>query len=294
MAKTLKNIVENSSPLLHLKYWFLYWIHYLDYLRRSDPREIQMARSKRVFFDCPDWQRISKVSDAGKIRGGYLVMHNGIRVLPTAYLGYANYRIMAEALGVHEPQEERLFRDVLPHLKPGSVMVELGAFWAFYSIWFSKTVPNARAICVEPELSHLNYGRHHAAVNSVDATFYQAFSGRTSSVRDGIETISLDDLLDKMSVDRLGVLHADIQGFELEMLQGGKRVFDRGGVDYAFISTHSEELHEQCRHFLHTNGMRILADVPLEFSWNPDGVLLAQSLALPEFKLERPSLRHLR
>ncbi len=36
--------------------------------------------------------------------------------------------------------EERLFGEVLEWMPSGAVMVELGAYWAYYSTWFARCV----------------------------------------------------------------------------------------------------------------------------------------------------------
>lgn len=289
---SIKRMVETSPRLLSLKYKFLHALHWLDYLRRGDRHEKELAKSGNVFEDCNDWKLLEKCVEAGEIRGGYLYMHNGIRVLPTAYNGYAHSLIIRRARGVHEPQEERLFRDVLPHVASGTTMIELGAFWSFYSIWFLKDVKNGEAICVEPELSHLNYGEHHMKVNGVAAKFFQAYIGREVSTGGRPETLTVDEIVKRNSVRRVGVLHADIQGFESDMLDGTQRSFGDGLVDYAFISTHSAELHDACRRKLVSYGMRVIADVPLAESWNPDGVIVAQRENLTPIPLEPPHLKH--
>jgi hypothetical protein len=38
--------------------------------------------------------------------------------------------------GYHEPQEELVFHKVMKRLPPNATMIELGGYWAFYSLWF--------------------------------------------------------------------------------------------------------------------------------------------------------------
>jgi hypothetical protein len=44
-------------------------------------------------------------------------------------------------------------------------MIELGSFWAFYSLWFHAVVPLATNYMIEPVLQNLNYGRTNFELN---------------------------------------------------------------------------------------------------------------------------------
>ena len=56
-------------------------------------------------------------------------------------------------------------------------VVELGSFWAYYSIWAKHRIPSARLILLEPDPSNLAVGRHNFELNGMDATFVQAGVG---------------------------------------------------------------------------------------------------------------------
>jgi hypothetical protein len=64
------------------------------------------------------------------------VMHNGIRVLADGYYGEWMTRLIELCSGCHEPQEERVFHEVMARIPAVATMIELGGFWAFYSLWF--------------------------------------------------------------------------------------------------------------------------------------------------------------
>jgi hypothetical protein len=99
------SFIENNSILLWLKHKTLRFTHFIDYSLRKDDRERHMALSQETpFHDCLEWYELRKVSDAGKIRGGLLVMCNGIQIFPTAYQDYGHGKMMQRALGTHEHQ----------------------------------------------------------------------------------------------------------------------------------------------------------------------------------------------
>ncbi|MBI4681229.1 MAG: hypothetical protein HY753_08545 [Nitrospirae bacterium] len=85
-------------------------------------------------LSCPDNKFIPRVNNAGSIKDGFLVMHNGIKVLPLSYSGYPMLKMLIENKGVHEPQEERVFFEILKKMPERAVMMELGCYWSFYSM----------------------------------------------------------------------------------------------------------------------------------------------------------------
>ena len=95
---------------------------------------------------CSDCNKLPKVEHAGKIIKGnpsYQLMHNGIKVMLGGYHGEWMQNIISNLRGHHEPQEEIAFYEVLGFMPEGGVMIELGSFWAYYSMWFHAAVPNA-------------------------------------------------------------------------------------------------------------------------------------------------------
>lgn len=283
--------IEKNQTLLWFKHRTLRFLHFISFLIRKDENERRMASdSNHPFQGCSDWHELDKVPDAGKIYQGLLVMHNGVRVLPTAYQGYGHGKLMQRSLGIHEAQEERLFRDVICQLPSDSSMMELGSYWSYYSLWFQQVVANARTIMVEPKLSHLNYGKRHFEINSFKGEFLQAGIGKESDQEDGLEIVTIDELMSSFSLEKLSILHSDIQGYELEMLQGAEKTLQKYAIDFFFISTHSDSLHEDCLSHLINANYKILDHYRISESWNPDGLIVAQSPMIPEISL-KPAAR---
>ena len=100
---------------------------------------------------CPDNFKIPRVPNAGEIIKGKQLMHNGLKINVGSYYGPEVAQQLKINKGVHEPQEELVFSEVLKHIKSNSTMIELGAFWSFYSMWFHSHVPNAKNFMVEPD-----------------------------------------------------------------------------------------------------------------------------------------------
>jgi hypothetical protein len=246
---------------------------------------------------CPDNARLKRVADAGKIVNGCQVMHNGLKVIANGYYGDGITRMLSANGGCHEPQEEVVF-DAIVRVQPaGAVMMEIGAYWGFYSMWFSQEVKNAKVFLVEPASENIAVGRRNFQTNGFSGDFTQAYVGEKPQTRsDDIGVISIESFVAEKNIAHLNLLHSDIQGFEMEMLRGAKPLLDARRIDYLFISTHSSQLHEECMAFLATSGYRLLASVNLEETHSFDGVLVACNplLTPPEFAppVKKPKRSH--
>jgi Methyltransferase FkbM domain len=254
------------------------WRLYYDYRRIARGWLEDFGLRIEDVLSARDNDNISRVPNAGKIIAGHLIMHNGIPINPGSYVGEKMTLLLQENRGVHEPQEEAAFSTVLSSLKKTQAdkytMVELGSYWAFYSLWFKTVLPNSECFCVEPDENNLNWGRKNFELNHQHAAFTRAYIGSLPQHGDP-PTISVDSLVDSKQIKHIDILHSDIQGYELEMLLGAKNCFERRMIDYIFISTHRHFLHYRCLERLTANGFKILADADLLESHSLDGLIVA-------------------
>src|SRR6185312_13121167 len=51
----------------------------------------------------PDNKQIPRVPNAGEFVDGYLIMHNGLPIIPHSYVGEGMTRLLNKNRGVHEP-----------------------------------------------------------------------------------------------------------------------------------------------------------------------------------------------
>ncbi len=233
---------------------------------------------------CADNAHLPRHPEAGRVRDGLMTMHNGLKLHAGSYYGWGSQRILERNRGCHEPQEERVFAQVLGLLPPGAVMMELGAYWAFYSLWFASVVPEAQNWMVEPELGNLEKGRANFALNRREGRFIQALAGEEHQPDGAPPQISVDGLMREHGIARVHLLHSDIQGWETGMLRGAARAFAERRVDYVFISTHSNALHRECAAWLLERGYRVHQDIDLDATFSHDGLLVARSPEAPEME----------
>lgn len=219
---------------------------------------------------------ISRHPQAGMVEADEVVLHNGLRVPLRGELSY--YDDFSDILiinrGVHEPLEEYAFQQVLAQLPQVPSMLELGAYWAHYSMWFQQARPKGQNHLVEPEEKCLAVGQANFAKNGYTGRFTQAFVGQGQ--------FEVDAYLAEQGLEHLDILHSDIQGFEVEMLDGAQKTLSEQRADYLFISTHSQDIHVEIMKRLTGFGYRIEVAADFEHETTSyDGFILGVVPNLP-------------
>lgn len=241
----------------------------------------QMQRALRtVSGDDADY--IPKVVGAGEIfyteTVPYQLMHNGVKIHLKSYYDVQWLTDVIHGLkGHHEPQEEKCFYEVLKYIPENATMIELGSYWAYYSLWFMSQIKNAKVYLIEPDLRRLEIGRKNFDLNNKVGTFKRGFAGVLKDEEPdgtGAECIPIDDFIESQGIEHTNILHADIQGAEYEMLETTVKHLDR--IDYFFISTHGDHIHQPCLRFFKANGFIILAEHSGPESCSGDGLIVAK------------------
>ena len=255
----------------------------------EDRARIELTLSSR------DTDAIAKVPDAGRIVDGAQIMHNGVRVVAGGYYGEWMSEIISRLRGHHEPQEEVAFDAVVERLavtEHSPVIVELGAFWAYYSLWFLHRIPAGRAFLVEPDPNFLELGRRNFELNGRNGTFLQAAVGAVSAppepfrcesdnVLRPLRTEGLASLLDRFGLAKADVVLADVQGAELPLLEGGREALARGRVRFLVVSTHHHVIsgdpitHQRCLELIRSVGGHVIAEHTVAESFSGDGLIAA-------------------
>ena len=228
----------------------------------------------------PDNAEIERCATAGELDGYTITMHNGVRVCANGYYGAGILNLLVENRGVHEPQEERAFEQIIRLLPNECVMLELGAYWGFYSLSLLQQRSKAKCFLVEPSSANLFSGKLNFRLNKRQGDFTQAYVDR--SPKEYPKTISVDSFCKEHKIEHLNLLHSDIQGYELSMLEGATSLLTKGDVDFVFISTHSPELHSDCITKLKSFGYIILADADMNETFSLDGLIVAKHQSVEE------------
>ena len=95
-----------------------------------------------------------------------------------------------------------------------------------------------------------------------------------------VQPFCVDKFCEAHQIFQLNMLHSDIQGFEYLMLQGAEQMLKREAIDYIFLSSHSQELHETCVQYLTDHNYQILASADLQETYSFDGLIVAKRKSL--------------
>ena len=250
----------------------------------------------KMTIQCKDCEYIPKVSQAGQtfdgVNGRYQLMHNGVKVIEGGYLGLWTTELIKILHGHHEPQEEKAFYEILKCISENATMIELGSWWSYYSMWFQKEIANAQNYMIEPDPTYLEIGKQNFALNGMTGHFYNAAIGKNSiedalvrcesdNIERPIPIISVDDFCERENIKYVDLLLCDIQGYELEMLQGAEKSMEKGIIRFMVISTHHHTIsndpliHQRCLSFLQEMGAHILVEHTIYESYSGDGLIVA-------------------
>ena len=283
-------------------------------LQFIDTLPISADEKRRVAMtaSCHDADYIPKVDGAGRVVDARTrrcqIMHNGVRVLEDCYYGRWMTELIRLLRGHHEPQEEKIFYELLRHVPPGSTMVELGSFWSYYSLWFQQAIAGARNFMIEPDPHNLAVGQKNFELNGRQGKFFNALVGREPSpgetfvcesdlVARQIPCLSIDSFFPEQRIEKAELLLVDTQGAELAALEGAARSIAEGKLRFVIISTHHHSIshdpiiHQRCLQFLCDQGAYILAEHSVSESYSGDGLIAASfeptDRAIPPIAISR-------
>jgi FkbM family methyltransferase len=225
-------------------------------------------------------------------------MHNGIVVREGCYHGAWMTEIIRQLRGHHEPQEELAFHTVLERLAsdtPEPTMVELGSFWAYYSLWTKRAIPAARLILVEPDVANLEVGRRNLELNGVEASaiLHAAIGSEHDATvtlpwesdgrRHKTRQISIDGLMSEYRLERIDLLLCDVQGAEVAALRGATRALAERRLRFLVVSTHHHRItgdpltHQRCLQLVQDARVHIIAEHSASESCSGDGLIVAST-----------------
>lgn len=260
--------------------------------------QLDTAGRVALTVSCRDADVLPKVEGAGQVfespHGPVQRMHNGVEVPHLGYFGDWMAEIIETLDGHHEPQEELAFARVLERIeRPDPVIVELGCFWAYYSTWFLRSFPGGTALACEPDPEHLDVGRQTAAINGVDIRFVAAAGGASDDeilelpswnhpgTVHHVPVRSVPSLVADHDLDRIDVLHLDIQGAEGAVLESCRALIGDGRSHFVVVSTHHHTIsgdpqtHQRCIDLVRQLGGHVVAEHTVLESFSGDGLVVA-------------------
>lgn len=180
-------------------------------------------------------------------------------------IGSSNFECV---FGTYEYSKHIIFEQ---EILTNEIVYDIGAHVGFYTLLASELVGNGRVVSFEPFPQNFEYLRNHVEMNKcknviINNVAVSNFSG-VSYFQEGegtytgylsengkilVETIKLDDYVNKNSNLIPNCLKIDVEGEEYAVLQGAKKIIENYHPKI-FLATHNEIVHEKCIDFLNTN-----------------------------------------
>ena len=194
--------------------------------------------------------------------------------------------------------EIEIFSNILNNIdnKNNPIMIEIGSFWAVWSLFFRQKFPNGKNILVELGKRTLYVGVRNFLNNNFDCEYYHGgfnieSSGTFINKMDDIEydtildtDINVDDLISNDSelnlkfkdlnltgdnldfnkiykdnnLDIIDLLHMDIQGSELLFIKDIIKYINNKKILNMVIATHSYTIHKEIIDILNTSNYEII------------------------------------
>ncbi len=174
-------------------------------------------------------------------------------------------------LGTYEIEQQRMFTD---KIKEGDTVFDIGANVGFYSLIASKIVGDrGNVYAFEPAPRNVHYLKRHFDLNTCtnskvfiggvsnkkDVVYFNdgdhAATGFLSQEKSGllVPVISLDELIADQIILRPNLMKIDVEGAEVDVLHGALQTLKEFHPTI-FLSTHSEQIHQECIELLKSLG----------------------------------------
>lgn len=135
-------------------------------------------------------------------------------------------------------------------------MIELGSNQAYYSCLFRGIIDGVgnnikcKNVLLEPTPNHMERGINHFKLNGFNGLYerggighYWCFNTRWHDKT--IPTYTIDELMEKYDISDLDVLHSDIDGNEIRLLETATSAFKDKKINYIFLLTHGTWLESE-------------------------------------------------
>jgi hypothetical protein len=120
-----------------------------------------------------------------------------------------------------------------------------------------------------------------AAAGSAHKEMVSIKSDSDPSAVISVPIFSIDGLMSDLKIKKVDLLHMDVQGYEMDALEGTKKAIESKKVRFIFISTHhylfskSPMTHADCLSFVKNMGGHIISSHTIPESFSGDGLIVA-------------------
>jgi FkbM family methyltransferase len=222
---------------LHLKKPY----HTIDRLR-------YLKRLKRQKHAADDWYYSDK--DAWQYRGQEILISSRFRDIPVMFFcdpcAHVEKKIIRDGL-----YDVHILNYMVQFVSPDTIVLDIGANIGAYAIPLAKTFPHVKVHAFEPNPYALGRLKRNIAINGIDnVTVYQAAAGAAPATRvlyafdsgdaglssfiepkqkgKKYETVPVEilvvDNVFRGVPERISAIKVDVQGYEVEVLEGSRNV----------------------------------------------------------------------
>ena len=183
--------------------------------------------------------------------------------------------------------EQQFFLNIMRNLEGHVNIMELGAGRGDWCLALAgivnfnlidHNISSYKCYAVEGEPTHFEWTKTHFEEQGINAVaIHGAISKENGECKfyakedpsdhygqcihdDGdiiVPTFSLDYLVDKYQIDKIDILHVDIQGAEYDMLLGAVQTLKQKKIKYMMIGMHRPEFNEKIKEFLKPYGYEV-------------------------------------
>lgn len=184
-------------------------------------------------------------------------------------------------------------------IKPGDVVIDGGGFLGVFSLFAAKKVGLAgRVITYEPDPALANLVERNVRLNGLanvtlvrkglwsrtaelsfdvrgNAGAIDFRGNRTDVLRQRIKVVSLDEEVERLQLSRVNLIKMNIEGAEIEAIQGCQQLMHRYAVNFAIAANHLRDGQQTAsfvQQFLAAQGYETVIDYPQHLSvyaWPP-------------------------
>jgi len=154
--------------------------------------------------------------------------------------------------------------------KKGDIVIDVGTYIGEFAIYASKLVgKNGRVICFEPDKANMKLLKRNIKLNRLDnitliekglwnkdgvlkfktfgaGSVFEKFDDSKNLVNE-VEVVKLDTILKKLNISKVNMIKMDIEGAEIEALEGCKETMKKNDVYFAIASYHTVNGEKTCK-----------------------------------------------
>ena len=176
-------------------------------------------------------------------------------------------------LGTYEHEKQKLFSS---EIKEGNIVYDIGANAGFYTLLASVLVGSSGHVyAFEPLQRNIHFLHEHLRLNEItnvdvieaavsdiagesyfDDSAGAAMGHLAPAGNKQVKTVTIDEVIEEKRLRPPEAIKIDVEGAELLVLSGAEAALKKYRPK-VFLSTHGQEVHLKCRHFLNSLGYKI-------------------------------------